>query len=329
MEEIIIKYLSSEASREECAALEEWIEDPENNKIFQEMRNIWQVARPAFSVEDIDVEKVSLKLSERINRKKNTAERLLLYWQRIAAVLLIPAILLGFLFQRKPESETVALQTVKAPSGSISEFELPDGTKVWLNGGSSLQYPVSFRDDTRTVRLEGEGYFEVESDKEHPFIVNTKALALTATGTAFNIEAYPADTFSAVTLMQGEVRVDYEGGRSVDMVPGTRSSYDSSTDALNFVRTDSYKWCSWKDGVMIFRNDPLEYVFRRLELSFNVDIVSTDPGILKSPYRATFEHESLDEILSLLEMSAPIRFEKQRRSQNSDSTFSRQTIIVR
>ncbi|MDR2683159.1 MAG: DUF4974 domain-containing protein [Dysgonamonadaceae bacterium] len=92
--------------------------------------------------------------------------------------------------------------------------------------------------------------------------------------------------------------------------------------------TDTYKWCAWKDGLMIFRDDPLSYVFKRLSRTFNVDIRIKDPAIASDAYRATFEDESLDEILRLLEKTAPIHFVQHKREMNANNRYVRKQIDV-
>ena len=93
--------------------------------------------------------------------------------------------------------------------------------------------------------------------------------------------------------------------------------YNTLTNKYTLQETDPYKWYAWKDGVMIFRNDPLSYVFRRLNLTFNVDIECKDEEIGKHIYRATFKNESLEEILRLLKLSSPIVYKEKERN-NSD-----------
>ena len=92
------------------------------------------------------------------------------------------------------------------------------------------------------------------------------------------------------------------------MVPGERASFNNLTKQCLIAKTDPYKWYAWKDGLMIFRDDPLEFVFKKIGQTFNVNITVRDSAIAKQLYRATFEHESLDEMLNLLKLTAPIQY---------------------
>lgn len=330
---IISAYLSGKATVEECRKLEEWVkQSPDNNRYFQEMRNIWQVMRPAFNPSEIDVYKAEKNILANIAAtKRNMVRTILVYWQRVAAILLLPLLILCTYLYLNKESDlydTIEYQEVKSPHGTFSEVRLPDGTNVWLNGGSSLKYPLAFRKGERDVFLNGEGYFEVHSDKENPFIVKTDQITLRATGTAFNIEAYNTDSITAVTMVNGKIDVAFGNSSPVAMVPGERASFNNQTKQCLIAKTDPYKWYAWKDGLMIFRDDPLSYVFKRLGLTFNVNIDLKDPSLANAPYRATFEYESLDEILRLLEMSAPLHFKQNKRVKDKNNTYEKQTIEV-
>lgn len=323
-------YLSGKATEEELRKLEEWIlADPENEHSFQEARNIWHGMHPAFNPDEIDVKKGELQVISRI-RKPDKLRVLVQYWQRVAAILVVPLLLLSayLLTERQDNAnDLMHYQEIKSPYGTFSQIDLPDGTQVWLNGGSTLKYPLKFTQGKRDVYLSGEGYFEVHSDKENPFIVTTSRMVLKATGTAFNVEAYTNDSTTAVTMVNGRIDVSF-GNAPITMQIGQRLCFDHTTLQPTLIHTDPYKWYAWKDGLMIFRDDPLSYVFKRLGQAFNVEIVVKDPGIANASYRATFEDEPLEEILRLLEMTAPIHFKLEPRNQSANNRFAKQRIEV-
>lgn len=334
---LISAFLSGKATPEECRILEEWIKgNPENNSYFQEAVNIWQTLHPAFDPESIDTDNAEKKIRKQIGQSRHSiTPRFWTYWQRIAAILIIPLFILSaYLFIKFTEDpyKNMQYQELIAPHGMLSQVNLPDGSKVWLNGGSSLKYPVIFKPGERNVILNGEGYFEVNSDKKNPFIVTTEQITLKATGTAFNIEAYNNDTLTAVTMVDGVINLSFNNHpdqtTSLSMKPGERAIFDSLSHKWIVSQTDPYKWYAWKDGLMIFRDDPLSYVFKRLELTFNVEIDLKDQELASAPYRATFEVESLDEILRLLELSAPLHFVHQEREKTGNNYYEKQRIEV-
>lgn len=330
---LITAFLSGNATDGERRELEEWVkQSPDNNRYFQEMRNVWQAMNPAFNPSEINVFEAEKNILANIAAtERNVVRVVLLYWQRIAAIIVIPLLLLCtyfYLNKNSSQYNAIEYQEVKSPHGTFSEVCLPDGTHVWLNGGSSLRYPLVFRKGEREVFLKGEGYFEVEADKENPFVVETGRITLRATGTAFNIEAYNNDSITAVTMVKGKVDVAFGNSSPVAMIPGERASFNNLTKQCLIAKTDPYKWYAWKDGLMIFRDDPLSYVFKRLGQTFNVNIDLRDTTLANAPYRATFEYESLDEILRLLKMSAPLSFKQNKRVKDKNNIYEKQTVEV-
>lgn len=296
--------------------------------------NVWEVSHPAFNPEEIDVNSAHRKVMEQIlhpNQPVSVRPKLsfLHYWQQVAAILLLPLLILSAYLYFKPASQIAeTYQELFTPYGTWSVVNLPDGSKVWLNAGSSLKYPTQFNDKQRVVSMQGEAYFEVESDKEHPFIVKTKQLTVEATGTAFNVNAYAPDHVAAVTLVKGKVAVTLDQKKTISLSPGEKIDYNLATSLYNVNKTNTYKWCSWKDGILIFRDDPLEYVFKRLGQTYNVEFILKDAELGKYSYKATFEGESLNEILRLLEMSAPIRCKEVSNRNSNNEKFEKQRIEV-
>lgn len=337
IEEIAIKVFSGQASAEEKKQLRAWLEeDPANRKLYLQLKNIWDIAHPAFPPEEIDVEEANTKVMSRIRKPKHWfRSNWFIYSRNIAAALCIPFLLVSaFLWMKdksRPQNELLvtSMQEVFVPYGTYSVVTLPDSSKVWLNAGSSLQYPVRFDKKKREVRLKGEGYFEVKANPSYPFIVEAATISVEATGTAFNVETYEKDSLAAVTLIEGKVGVSWEDGQTVFMSANERLSFNNKTKEHSLSQITSNKWVAWKDGQLIFRNDPLEQVFKRIGQKYNIDIVVKDKSIAQQSYRATFENESLDEILRLLEMTAPIRYIDHKNSKEGDQYKKRRIEVER
>jgi ferric-dicitrate binding protein FerR (iron transport regulator) len=285
---------------------------------------------PVFDLNEIDVPAAEKKVFRRMKPDKPFLQILITGFRRTASIIVVPlAILSAYLLLNDRDSAGADIwQEVIVPYGTFSQINLSDGTKVWLNSGSSLKYPATFKKKHRQVHLTGEGYFEVTSDRTNPFLVQTEQILLTATGTTFNIEAYPADSMIAVTMIEGKIDVAFGQASPVKMTTGQRVTYNRTTGKGNLIPSDAYKWCAWKNGLMIFRDDPLAYVFKRLEQTFNVAIDVKNPEIAGDLYRATFEDESLDEILRLLERTAPIRFVRHKREKDTDNLYVKKQIDV-
>jgi ferric-dicitrate binding protein FerR (iron transport regulator) len=328
---LISKCLSECITSTEKSDLETWLNKDADNRIyFNQVRNIWQTSHPAFSPGSIDVDLAKSKVMRKINKRNWAQDPVMIWWQRIAAVLFLPLLLLmGYLMNQKELlTAEVVYQEIFAPYGMYSKVNLPDGSAVWLNSGSKLKYPVVFKSGERHVYLSGEAYFEVHSDKNNPFIVETNQMRVRATGTAFNVEAYATDSIEAVTLVRGKVNVNMGLLKKVNIQPNERLCLHNSSKNYQVTKCDTYKWCAWKDGVLAFRDDRLDYVFKKIGQKYHVDIVVKDPDIASQLYRATFDGESLDEILSLLKQSAPIQYKRQARIKDPDGQYKKEKIEV-
>ena len=334
IEPTIFKVFTGEATQEEAEVIRLWIkESEENEKQFYQLKNIWDVSNPSFDPADINVGQAYANVFSQISAESATIVKrktFLYYWQRIAAIIVLPLLALSayFFISSGDEKEyAMEYQEVFSPYGTRSFLNLPDSSKVWLNAGSSIKYPIRFADGERRVSLNGEAYFEVKSDEKNPFIVHTSEMDVRATGTAFNVDAYANDDRTAVTLVKGIVNVESRN-KNMQLRPNERIDFEHSSEKFNLSKTDTYKWCSWKDGILAFRNDRLEYVFKRLGQMYNIDFVIKDRSVSSYVYHATFEGESLDEILYLLELSAPLRYKKHGDRKDQDNFYHKQIIEI-
>lgn len=322
---IILKYLENTASPEDIKELQAWVSlSAENERRFQEMRNIWEMTEPGISRMNINVESALLKVKSKagIPLKQTSTRQLkfVTYFQRVAAILILPALITITVLMIKNEvrQPNLTCNKVVSPYGLVSEITLPDGSKVWLNAGSTLKYPVVFTDKNRNVEMSGEAYFEVQTDKTHPFVVQSNHLKVTATGTAFNVCSYAKSKEEVITLVSGKVAVS-QGDFVERLLPGQQLSYQRESKEMKISDIDTFQFVSWKDGIMAFRDDPLEFVFNRLEQIYRVRFVIKDPSVRKYTYRATFKGETLDEILTYIELSIPVTFHKVTPARDEDN----------
>lgn len=330
IETLIAKSISGKTTLDENAIIQKWVGESElNQNYYRELVNIWQVSHPTFSQDDIDVAKAERKILGQIQETKFVNSKLFVVWQRVAAILIIPiSVFLGYMFYQQPlHSAKIAFQEITSPFGMSSKVDLPDGSTVWLNSGSKLKYPVVFAESVRKVYLSGEAFFKVHSDKKHPFVVSTAKLDVRATGTQFNVEAYLADSVTAVTLIKGKVDVSMSDNKKAQLQPNQRLVLNSNFNSYNIIHTDAH-WAMWKDGILAFRDESLEDVFKRIGRAYNVDIKVKDPVVARQIYRATFEGESLEEILRLLKISTPIKYKRMERIKLSDNEYRKEQIEV-
>ncbi|MCM1449144.1 MAG: DUF4974 domain-containing protein [Clostridiales bacterium] len=311
MNEIIARYLTGEASENEVEVLLQWILESEDNKqeyLFQ--KQLWDSLNPAFDKDKIDIVTAEKNLNKKIgyNHTANfLMKKLVSIWSRIAAVLILPIILIGGYFIISDDETSSTPITIVSSYGCSMETSLPDGSKVWLNANSKLSYNEPFCREHRDVMLEGEAYFEINSDKKHPFVVSASDLTVTATGTAFNVNSYNCNNASvSVTLVSGSVEVGTSDNKSYNMSPGQHLIVkDGNVKISDNVMTDKY--CSWRNGILDFDDDTLQDIFNRLEQIYNVKFILSDAGIANYRYHAKFNGETLSEILHLIEMTSPVK----------------------
>lgn len=313
IEILIARFFDGTITPEEKERLAVWCDESAVNKqTFARMKNIWDAAFPPFPVQDIRVERAEAKIREKIRKEKREPVRFLVWWQRVAAIMVIPLLLVSLylLFNRPSREEAVfSRQEIIAPKGTCTQITLPDGSTVWLNSGSKLSYSVPFEKNKRETFLAGEAFFEVKANPKRPFVVVTDGISITATGTKFNVDAYLSDTLRTVTLEEGRVFIESPQQRKkTEMDVNRQFVWNTNTDRYHVHTVDASLYGKWREGILVFRDEPLENIFKRVARTFNVDISIKDPALAKQRYRATFEQESLDEILELLRMSAPIRY---------------------
>lgn len=163
------------------------------------------------------------------------------------------------------------------PKGGQYQITLPDGTKVWLNTASTLTYPSRFTGNTREVKIEGEGYFEVSPDKARPFSVHSKGQEIRVLGTEFNIRSYTDENETKTTLVSGGVKVinRLNADRISDEIPllPHEQSVLTSSGSLAKQNVNPAVAISWKSGRFYFENTPVDDMMRQIERWYDITVV--------------------------------------------------------
>ena len=319
IEIIISRYLSKEATPEEIKVLDDWISaTPENYRSFLSQKNVWEVSHPAFNPEEIDVDNAHRKVMEQIlhpNQPVSVRPKLsfLHYWQQVAAILLLPLLILSAYLYFKPASQIAeTYQELFTPYGTWSVVNLPDGSKVWLNANSELRYLSDFNADTRTVELTGQGYFEVTKNAHKPFIVKAdKDYSVEVLGTSFNVSAYKDESMIETTLVEGSVKLNVVSGgkRMTQMLkPNEKAEYQKGAGKIKVFGVNTEYDTAWKNGEIIFRNHPMDKVLKTLERHYHVVFEVKDNEILKSIITARFKDEQLPQVLEYLKLASGIQY---------------------
>ncbi len=199
----------------------------------------------------------------------------------------------------------------KVNPGVKGTIVLPDGSEVILNSASTLRTPARFENGKRVVELEGEGYFKVESNPDWPMYVRTsRGVTVKVTGTEFNLSTYSDDAALKLTLVRGKVSLlDEKSETEVvvrekeEVVVGARAQLEKPTRKTADMKLNT----SWKDGYLVFDNTPIREVIKKMERWYGVDITVADARVMNNPFTASFRSESLQQVLTLLDITCSIK----------------------
>jgi ferric-dicitrate binding protein FerR (iron transport regulator) len=195
----------------------------------------------------------------------------------------------------KPQYNTISI-----PNGKQFFLNLSDGTRVWLNSGSSLKYPVKFMGKARSVELIGEAFFEVAHDKSHPFIVEASGLYMQVLGTRFNVNSYPLDSYIKTTLVEGLVKI-YPDIRDIDrsflLKPNQQAVFRKVDQNIEVRTVDPYSFHAWKEGKFIFISEKFCDLRQRLERRYGIQIKSFVEELEDELFSGDFSEAEIEDVL--------------------------------
>ena len=217
-------------------------------------------------------------------------------------------------------------------------IKMPDSTLIWLNAGTTITYNQDYGQQTRTLNLNGEAYFNVAKDSTHPFIVNTQGIVVRALGTRFNVKAYPEEKTISATLEEGKIDVSVismaDKNARILLKPKDKLIYHKETNEtekyvetpedkitheanrpikpkdinlLSNVRTELYT--SWKEPRWIIYREPLSTLAPMLERRYNLKIIFDDEQLKEFKFTGTIENETVDQVLNALKLTAPLNYQ--------------------
>ena len=267
-DELLIAYFKGEVSDEEAQQITEWIEAKiEHQRYYQQLCRLFEVS---YWIEDIPEQ------TEVAFPKKTKAlpwKHYVISFMKVAAIFVLGFALHFFLNWQKTTHHELQHQ-IHVPTGQHVEIMLADGSKVWLNSGSTLTL----------VELDGEGFFEVKSDKEHPFIVSTSKYQVKAVGTSFNIYDYQDSPQFEAALLNGKVEVTTNAKKSsvVILTPNQRAALCQGV--LKVKPIENANNYLWRKGILYF-NEPLLEVFDKLQEYYDIEFQIRNSSLTrKSPY---------------------------------------------
>lgn len=275
------------------------------------------------------------KLNYQINTSqqkvvKPPVVRLITWYARIAAILLIPLLVYTGIvtYQRKNAQIVEGWAEMSAPLGARIKFSLPDGSFGWLNSGSTIKYALNFN-KRREVQLSGEAFFDVAHQEDSKFVVKTKYLDIEVKGTAFDVAAYDNEDQIDVTLERGSVLLKSDKiAAPIEMKPNEQINYNHTNQKITKTIVTASNISAWKEGKLILRNASLDELAKQLSRWYNVEVRTNNVRDSDFRYRATFEDENLDEVLRLLKISAQLNYKIEERVKQADGSFSKQIVLL-
>lgn len=312
-------FLEGKLTEENELKLLHWIKaSEENKKLF-----LWEqevIVKTIAEKHDEKLERKWQNFKQRIEPKPTKSRILILRAASVAAAFIIGALMTAVVIKTTNQKiiSVAQMQNVYTPHGAKTNFQLPDGSIVWLNSGSELSFPLQF-DETRPVTLTGEAFFEVEKNAK-PFFVSTIYGKVEVQGTSFNVKAFSNEGFQ-ITLVEGFVKVKGENNSDeVTLQPGQQANITGNKISVGNVETELFT--SWKEGKLIFRDEQLPSVAKRLERWYNVKIeLSGDKRLTEIRYNGTLEMESFSEVLQLLKVTAPVDYTYNEKSRTIKITY--------
>ena len=270
-DELLFRYFSNEASAEEVAQIEQWLdEDPARQSEFDSAHYLFN----AMILHSDELSKMTTPGAlEKTSRKSKV--RRLVYRYAAAAAAVVIAGLSGVFVEREINYNKMTAQTnvLEVPAGQRMSVTLSDGTQVQLNGNSRIEYPVIFSRKQRNVKLSGEAFFEVTHDEKHPFIVETFASKVEVLGTRFNVYADEASEHFSTALVDGKVRVTTNDETAEQVVLAPDEMVRFVNNHLVVTKVDAENLISWTEGYINLADTDFESLMHRFENVYGVKIV--------------------------------------------------------
>lgn len=293
--------------------LSEWVLSPEGeDAVRKNIESRWASGAEAAGG-NYDSKKAYVALEARIGRDsrpgRRRSARLLRYaLETAAAVAIVMCIsyLAGGGSTDRPDAVPQIVE-IYNPKGLRTTVTLPDNSRVTLNSDTRIAYTDRFEGPDRTVKLDGEAFFDVEKDASRPFIVETGSVRMTVLGTSFNVRSYTGDREFQATLIEGSLRVDV-GKQARLLDPGTQITVDRESNAAGVKEVDTEKVTGWMDGRLYFNSMLFSEIARVLERTFSVGVEIADEELGRRVFNGKFERgESLGQILEIMQSSVPFK----------------------
>lgn len=313
--ELVLKYFTGEINPDELGMLSSLLKsDNDLQAEFKEQNKIWNSIEKLSLQNDINTKaewkkfqtKISKNITEIIsfeNRvEKNNSFKIL----KIAASFALIAVAGFIIYYFINKSDYKQIQLVS--NTKIIERKLPDGTIVSLNANSNIEYPEHFAENKRTVKLLGQAFFNVTPDKSKPFIIDAGNVFVEVVGTSFFIKTNAGEK-TLVVVSTGKVAV-YKKDNTNDKIyvdPGEKAEFLNTQSDIIKSPNDDVNFIAWKTHKLVFNDKPLGEIVAQLNVVYQTDIRIVGLAISDCRITATFDNQSLDAVLKVLEATVDVK----------------------
>lgn len=311
--DLIVKELSGENSVEDQKKLRTWLtEDNENQKVYDSYQATWDEMDlvNGKSTREIDLEwsRLENEIDFETSTPKAIQRSLLGNVYRYAAVILF-VVFSGYavyFFLNTQGTEQMVAEV------QIQEVELSEGSTVTVNSKTKLTYPKNFKKDQRVVSLSGEAFFEIAKDSQRPFIIHAGEIQVEVLGTSFNVKAYEDQNEIEVSVASGKVAVyrPENPEEKVVLIKGQKAIFYKSNTKIEASVNDNINFDAWKTKQIIFEDTSIPEVVRIINEIYKSDLVLVGTQLNECPVTTTFDNQSLDSILKVLESTLDLKIEQ-------------------
>lgn len=300
--DLLYRFFKGDVSIEEGQKIKVWMEaSPENERSFYRERKLFDA---------LLLHGLQYKSTLRTNIY-TLLDKIKSRGVQAAAIIMI-ALSFNYLYvEYKQRKDDGAISIISVPEGQRVNINLPDGTNVWLNARTTLQYPVSFNRKYREVKLNGEAYFEVKRNERKPFIVKTDKFDIEVLGTKFNVDAYQEASDFEAALMHGSIKITPQehSSQPITLEPGYKITLNE--EKLQVAKIDSYEAYRWKEGLISFSNESFSNIMKDFEKYYGIKIVMENKNVLQTKFTGKFRlSDGIDYALRILQKNIDFRYQR-------------------
>ncbi len=305
--DLSVKQLSGTVTNEELSELEELIsENDELLKVYEEAVSTWEKSNNFVPKVSADAEASWNSFQRRLREKPQTKVFTLSPFYKIAAVIVI-SMGLGISFFNVWDTESYITK-----EGEKLEVALADQSLITLNENSSLTISRAFNKEFRTVRFEGEAYFDVAENPQKPFIIETGSSQIRVLGTSFNVDARKEKKLVEVDVTSGRVSLSEIGDSSYQVILtiGMKGIFNSESKELISLESENENFQAWRTELLVFDDLKMDKVLGDIEDYFEVDISASNKEILNCTFTSTFSKPTIREVVEILSLTLDLEYQQ-------------------